>query len=149
MSNIIVGNNDGVVRVVGDIEWTNAGLSDNLTFDPGEAFELNTDTGSILMTDSGGNLAGSLILNGPNLWIASGSILRQLESDPNFAGREAALGSNSGTANPLGFVGAGTINALVWDTFFVQNSGTATDLGGLTVGDESSRTTTTGLRKDG
>ena len=87
------------------------------------------------MTNPAGFVGGRLVLNAPNIWITQGSILTQLEANPNFAGRDAALGTNSGTSNPLGFVGAGGISAFFSNTFFVQNSGISTDMGGITVGD--------------
>ena len=134
ISSIIVGTNSESIRVLGHVDWVNAGASDNLTLNAGRAVEVNTDSGSIVMTDPAGALSGILFLNSPNIWIASGSILGQLEANPDFTGRDAALGVNSGTSNPLGFVGAGGIDAFTSGTFFVQNSGTAADMGGITVG---------------
>ena len=88
----------------------------------GNALEVNTDTGSIAITDPSSKITGSLTFESPNVWVADGSILSQLESNPNYTGRDTALSTNSGTSNPLGFVSAGGINALVTNTFFVQNS---------------------------
>jgi filamentous hemagglutinin family protein len=135
ITNVIVGTSNGSIKVEGAIRFINTGASDSLTLNAGNAVEVNTDTGSLAMTDPAGNLGAGLVLDAPNLWIASQSILSQLEADPNFAGRDSQLGANSGTSNPLGFVGVGGISALFTGTFFVQNSGTATDMGGLSVGD--------------
>ena len=55
-----------------------------------------------------------------------------------------ALGANSGTANPDGFVRAGAIDANVGTTLFVQNSDTADDPAGMTVGDGGLEVTSTG-----
>jgi len=135
ISSIIVDTNNGSIKVTGTVQWKNAGASDTLTLNAGKAVEVNTDTGSLVMTGPTGTLAGSLLFNAPNVWIAQGSILSQLEANPNFAGRDAALGINNGTSNPLGFVGANGINIFVTSSFFVQNSGTANDMGGITPGD--------------
>src|SRR5205085_3982355 len=96
---------------------------------------VNSDNGNIVFLNSAGQLGGSLFFIAPNVWITSQSILSQLEADPNFAGRDAALANNSGQPNPLGFVGANGITVIPGSTFFVQNSGTANDMGGITAGD--------------
>src|SRR5207253_6916725 len=101
----------------------------------GNAIELNTDTGSIVMTDSAGNLAGALNLTAPNVWAGDANLLSLLESNADFSGRDAALATNNGADNPLGYIEAGTISVGVSNTFFVQNSGTSTDFGGITPGD--------------
>ena len=66
-----------------------------------------------------------------------------LRTNPNFEGRDAALGQSDGL-NPLGFVGAGAVEVQFADTFLVQNSGTPTDMGGITVGDGGLTVSTTG-----
>ena len=37
VTNVIVATNDGSIRVLGDIEWTDAGSSDSLTLNAGRA----------------------------------------------------------------------------------------------------------------
>ena len=56
----------------------NSGNSDNLTLNAGKAVEVNTDWGSIAMLNGSNALGGSMILNAPNVSIASRSILSQL-----------------------------------------------------------------------
>ena len=88
------------------------------------------------MTNSGGQLSGSLALTAHDIWVASGSLLGQLEEDPNFDGRDAALATNSGAVNPNGYIQAGGITVtMLGSSFMVQNSGTDTDFAGLSVGD--------------
>ena len=70
-----------------------------------------------MSTNAAGALAGRLLLNAPNIWIAQGSILTQLEGNPSFSGRDAALATNPGVSEPLGYVGAGTITVLPTATF--------------------------------
>jgi hypothetical protein len=133
-------NTTGNVFVNGLVGWSNAGANDALTINAGNSIQVNTDTGGIQMTNASGGLAGTLGLNANNVWVASGALLSQLQADVNFAGRDAALGTNSGTANQQGFIRAGAITAGVTNTFLVQNSGTPqlfagidTGAGGLTV----------------
>jgi hypothetical protein len=134
-SSVIVDSYNGSIKLLGNVSYINAGPSDSLTLDSGKAVEVDTDTASYVMTGPSGNLAGSLIFDTPNAWITSGAILQQLEQNPNFDGRDTELATNSGTSNPLGFVGADGITVLPGGTFFVQNSGTADDMGGISVGD--------------
>ena len=127
-------NTEGSVRVDGDFQFTDLGAGDALNINAGEAIEVNTDSASIALTDSSGALAGTLNLNADNVWIASSALLAQLETDPNFSGRDEAL-ATSGSVNPEGFVRAGGINAAITQTFLVQNGGTADDPSGVTVGE--------------
>jgi filamentous hemagglutinin family protein len=127
-------NTGGSVFVRGLVNWTNAGASDTLTFNAGNLILVNTDTGGIQLTNSAGNLAGTLALNANNVWVVNGALLSQLQADVNFAGRDAALGANSGIANQQGFVRAGAITANVGNTFLVQNSGTPQLFAGIDTG---------------
>ena len=119
-------NSDGSIFVHGLIDFIDAVPGDSLTLNASNAIEVITDTGGISMTDSSGGLAGALTLNASDIWVASQSIIDQLELDPNFTGRADALRTNTGPVNPDGYVRAGGITVQVGDTFFVQNSGTAT-----------------------
>ena len=128
-------NSGGSILVHGLVNFINAGPEDSLTLNAGNAIEVVTDTGGISMTNSSGVLAGSLTLGAPDIWVASQSIIDQLEADPNFAGRVDALRTSSGAVKPEGYVGAGAITAEVGSTFYVQNSGTAAEFAGITAGD--------------
>ena len=127
-------NSEGSVFVLGLVDYSNAGANDTLGIKAGNRIEVNTDTGGIQITDSTGALTGKLNITAKDIWVASGSVLTQLEADPNFAGRDTALGTNSGTANQDGFLRAGTISALIGDTLLVQNSGTADLFAGIDTG---------------
>jgi filamentous hemagglutinin family protein len=133
ISNVTL-NTGGSVFVNGNADFINAAPTDSLTINAGHVIEVNTDTGRIQITDSSGALTGILNLSADNIWVASGSVLDQLETDMNFAGRDAALAANSGTANPDGFLRAGTINTSVADSLLVQNSGTSDLFGGIDTG---------------
>ncbi len=88
------------------------------------------------MTDNLGDLSGTLTLTAHDVWVADQAVLTQLEQDPNYAGRDADLATNNGPDNQAGFLQAGGIVVdLLGSTFFVQNSGTADELAGISVGD--------------
>jgi filamentous hemagglutinin family protein len=127
-------NTSGVVLVNGLVNWINAGASDALTINAGNLIRINTDTGGIQMTNSAGTLAGILSLTANNVWVGNGALLDQLAANVNFAGRDTALGTNSGTPNQQGFVRAGTIVANVANSFLVQNSGTPQLFAGIDTG---------------
>ena len=127
-------NTPGSIFVEGDVAYTSAAATDTLTLNAGPLIEVNTDTGSIVMADGAGHLTGTLALNADNVWIASGSLLDQLEANPNFPGRDAALATSSGTPNQDGFVRAGTITSRVVNSFLAQNSGTPTLFAGIDAG---------------
>lgn len=125
----------GSIFVNGLVDFTNAGANDSLTLAAAGNIELNTGSGGIQMTDSGGAYAGLLTLFGTNVWVGSGDLLSQLEANPNFAGRDDALKTNTGPLVADGYVRAGTIGVAIADSFFVQNSGTSDAFAGLTAGD--------------
>jgi hypothetical protein len=128
-------NTGGSIVVSGNVNYVNAAATDSLTLNAGERIEVVTDTGSIAMTNSADQLSGSLALKAHDIWVASQSVLDQLEADPDFDGRDAALAANNGPVNPDGYLQAGGITVtMLGSSFMVQNSGTATDFAGLSVG---------------
>jgi filamentous hemagglutinin family protein len=128
-------NSGGSIIVKGLVDFINAGAADFLALNAGNRIEVITDTGGISMTSASGGLAGTLSLNAPDIWVASQSIIGQLEADPDFAGRLDALRTNDGPVKPEGYVRAGAIGAEVGNSFYVQNSGTAAEFDGITAGD--------------
>lgn len=125
---------NGKVRVEGSVDFVNAGAADIFSVTADERVEVITPTGSIKMTDGLGNLAGSLQFGSRNIVVSDATLAGQLLTDPNFTGRTAALTTNSGPVNLVGYVQAGGIVFGAEDTLFVQNTGTSSDFGGLTVG---------------
>ena len=120
-------NTASSILVSGAVEYYNAAATDSLTLNAGQDIIVDTDTGSIEMYATGQfeqfYPSGLLTLSAENVWVAESAIIAQLESDPNFAGRDAALAASDGL-NPLGFVVAGGVTVEFGDTFLVQNSGT-------------------------
>lgn len=135
VSHVIV-NTAGSVIVEGQVNFINAGLDDSLTINAGETIQVITDNGGISITDSNEDLSGTLELNAHDIWVADQSVIDQLNEDPNFKGLAEALATNNGPVNMEGYVRAGAIDVtMLGSSFYVQNSGTADDFAGITVGD--------------
>lgn len=129
-------NTGGSVYVEGGVNYTNAGAGDILAINAGERIAVITDTGSIAMTDSAGNLSGTLELTAHDIWVADQALIDQLEADPDFPGFEEALAINNGEDNPEGNVQAGGMTVtMLASSFLVQNTGTSDAPAGLSVGD--------------
>jgi filamentous hemagglutinin family protein len=124
---------DGTLRVVGEARLLGADAADSLTFRADERFELITPGGGLHLLDSAGNPAGQLTIASANIVAADSALAAQLAADPNFAGRDAALLANDAAPNLLGHIRAGGAVFTVGSTLFIQNSGTPTDLAGVTV----------------
>ncbi|MCY7300331.1 MAG: hypothetical protein LH616_14105, partial [Ilumatobacteraceae bacterium] len=130
-------NTDGTVKIIGAVEFTNAGANDVLAINSDETIQVVTDAGgSISMLDANGDLAGTLELTAHDIWIADQAIITQLEANPNYAGRNADLAANGGAVAPNGYIGADGVEVtMLGSSFLVQNSGTPTAFAGVTVGD--------------
>ena len=134
ISHVQLGTSGNVI-IDGIVHYDDAGPSDFLSIYAGNSIQVVTDTGGIGMTASDGSLSGLLMLGADNVWVASQAIINQLTADPNFSGRDTALATNSGTANPGGYVRAGSVSVDISETFFVQNSAMLGSHGGISVGD--------------
>jgi hypothetical protein len=108
--------------------------NDFLSISADERIEVVTPTGGIVMRDEAGNPAGNLLLSSNSIIAADSALLGSLVADPNFAGRNEALRTNNGPVDLEGYLVAGGISFEVGQNLFVQNTGTATDFAGLTVG---------------
>ncbi|HVU30029.1 MAG TPA: hypothetical protein VHE36_06490, partial [Sphingomicrobium sp.] len=131
-------NTSSSILVLGSVEYLDAAASDVLSLNAGERIEVITDAGgSITMTDATGDPSGTLNLTAHDIWVADQAVIDQLEIDPNYAGRDTDLATNSGTENDAGYLVAGGIAVdLLGSSFLVQNTGNNSDtLAGLTVGD--------------
>jgi hypothetical protein len=128
-------NTAGSVLVRGAVLVSNAAATDSLTINAGDSIQINTSSGGrIAIAGSNGAPSGVLALNANKIWSGDQSLLQQLATNPDFAGRDAALAANSGPDNPAGNLSAGSMSLGVGQSLFVQNSGTATEFAGITVG---------------
>ena len=124
----------GSVRVEGELSYIDAAASDALRIIANQRLEVITPDGSIRMVDSSGALSGTLTLQSSNVVITDAQLAQRLSDNSTFEGRDAALATNSGAVNPAGYVQAGGIRLLTDHNIFIQNTGTATQFAGLTVG---------------
>ena len=129
-------NTTGSILVAGAVNYANAGADDVLSLNSGDKIEVATDLGgSIAMTDNSGNLSGTLNLRGHDVWVANQATLAKLEADPNYAARNTDLATNPGADNQAGFLQAGGITVdLLGSSLMVQNSGTAQQPAGVSIG---------------
>ena len=126
-------NTNGTIRVEGAVDFVNAAPTDTLLLSGGQRIEVITPSGGIRMIN-GTALTGTLTLKSDNIVVTDNSLASQLAADPNFSGHAQALATNTGPVNTLGYLRAGGIQLLAGSNIFIQNTGTATDFGGLTVG---------------
>jgi hypothetical protein len=124
----------GVVRVEGGLTLANALAGDRIALAAGNRVEVVAPGGGIRIRDAAGAPAGSLAIAANHIWVTDAATLAQLLADPAFLGRDTVLRTNNGPDTPRGYVEAGTIRLAPNTTLFVQNSGTAIDFAGLTVG---------------
>ena len=128
----------GRMTVVGDVRLLGAAAGDTMSLRADERFEVYTP-GSIYLLDGAGNPGGRLTIESSNIVVAEAGLAAQLAADPNFAGRNAALLTNTGPFHATGYLQAGGITfrigtAAPGATLFIQNSGPLDDPRGLTVG---------------
>ena len=124
----------GSIKVTGKLLLTDAGAADRIELAATQRLSVSTPTGGIAIKTQSGALAGTLALKSDNIVIASDAAAADLATAPDLAARKARLATNDGTASASGYLEAAAISLAAGRTLHVQNSGTATDLSGLTVG---------------
>lgn len=133
----------GSIRVVGDMAFTNMGdiEFDNEVSFTTRTFQLDAATGSLFLTGSGSDLAGSLDIAANNIHVAEGSILDQLADDPQYDGYREDLNAPAAVQRPEGVIGASAINLEFGGTpadlytLYVQNTGTSDVPAGFVISD--------------
>ncbi len=129
-------NTGGAVFVDGLVLYTNAGATDLLDINAA-SIQVNTSSGGrIAMVDSTEERpAGILEVDADHIWVGNDALLDNLNTDPDFAGRDDMVGTNPGPEVAEGHLIAGRMSLSVNETLFVQNSGGPTGFAGITVGD--------------
>jgi hypothetical protein len=124
----------GRVRVEGAVAVTGAAATDRLAITGSERLEVITPGGGITMRDASNQLGGILQLLSDNIVVTDSGLAAQLAANPGFDGRDQALRTNNGEVRPAGSLQAGGVQLLSGGRIFVQNTGTATEFAGITVG---------------
>ena len=123
----------GRLRIAGNVQFRNAAAEASLTLAGQERLEVITP-GSVRIRNAAGAPSGNLILSGGTVTVATQALADQLAANPNFEGRNAALATNTGPVNEGGYIEGGRVSFLIGSNAFVQNTGTATNFAGVTVG---------------
>jgi hypothetical protein len=123
----------GILRVEGTLSIADAGADDQLSI-IARRIEVVTP-GGIRVEGTDDRPGGTLALSADDVWIADAATITQLQTDRNFAGRDALLAAAaSGSDDPLGYVRAGGMSISVRNSLLVRNTGVAFEGGGLLVG---------------
>ncbi len=125
----------GSVRIIGAAQVNNAAAGNAFSITAGARIDIvNDQDGAIRLGNPAGDPAGILNLTAGTVTSASDSLIGQLSTDPNFAGRNAALDAAAATPLAQGYLGAGRMNISVSNGLFIQNSNTVPSPGGFNVG---------------
>jgi len=124
----------GVARVEGQVIYNDAGPLDSFDLQANERIEIITP-GGIAIVDTNGDPTGSLSLSGGDIWAADDATIAQLQTDPNFTGRnDQLMAAIAGSDDPLGYIRAGGVDIFVENSLLVRNTGTTQEPGGILVG---------------
>lgn len=133
---IFVGSDapDGIARFEGTLSYANAANNDLLMI---SARRLEVVTpGGIRMTGANNAPGGNLSLSADDIWVADAATIAQLQTNRNFAGRDALLATAaSGSDDPLGYIRAGGVSLNIGNSLLVRNTGTTTAQGGILIGE--------------
>ncbi|MHA7819543.1 MAG: hypothetical protein ACX930_07870 [Erythrobacter sp.] len=126
----------GIIRVEGAVVFTDAASTDQFgLFAPGGRIEMVTP-GGVAVVDSAGNPSGNLFLGANQIWIADSDLIALLQDGSTFTGRNDQLSlAASGSDDPLGYLRGGAVTLEVGSQLLVRNTGTASEQGGILVGD--------------
>jgi filamentous hemagglutinin family protein len=125
----------GVIRITGNLVATGFADTNAIEFYTGW-FELDAATGLLEITSNGTDLSGEIYVEADRVHVASGTILDQLASNPQYAGYQEDLNAPADVQRPDGVIRAGGIDVFPTEAVLVQNTGTAqTPAGFLTFAD--------------
>lgn len=128
------GSSSGSVRVDGNVSFTGLSAIDEVSF-ASRLFELNSATGSVSLSGSGGSLGGSLNIYADRVHVANSVILAKLAANPDYSGKAADLSKPAAVQRPDGVLRARDIT--VWNpvAVLVQNTGTLAVPAGVVAND--------------
>lgn len=103
------------------------------------------DTGSLILSSN--SPGGTLSITADNVFVATSALLSQLANDPNFLGRDEALGTPTGAGTAS--IQAHRFEFSVADRLLIQNNGTAATPAGFFVDQGEFVITPTGVSATG
>lgn len=120
----------GRIRVTGAVAPVVSSATDRLSLTAGTLIDVVTNTGSIVLKNANGALAGILSLTAPTVRVGTTSALAALDGITSLTAASQRLDQNDGVINVAGAIQA---NALVFtvsgNTLYIQNSGADTQFG--------------------
>ena len=126
------------VDLVGAVRFNNASADNELSIISGQRFFLDTESGSVWMTD-GTALAGTFHVQARTILMSSRAAAADLANATTIGARNDRLGRNDGAMNLDGYVRAGAIVLAAADGIYAQNSGANSnnpdDRAGITAGE--------------
>jgi hypothetical protein len=117
----------GTLRVDGAVGMTGLSGQGGLHLSAGNAIEVIAGSGSIDLRDANGGLGGVLTLNSPSVIAATLAVIGDLAGLSSLDAREQRLAQNDGVVSDAGILRAGSIQANVANSFFIQNTGGISD----------------------
>lgn len=135
---------DGILSVEGLLSYVDAASTDSLFISANERLQIITPTGGIIISDSSGQLSGSLSLFSNLIIAATADLAGQIANDPDFDGVEDALIDSEGIDEPRGFIRGGSVSLSSDGSILIQNTAggsssstgsNGVEFGGVTVGD--------------
>jgi filamentous hemagglutinin family protein len=116
----------GRVEVSGEVALTTSSNADRFSIDP-TRIDIITDTGGIIMRDSGGALVGQLELVGGTIAVASNSTLAQIANLSTPGEINAVLDAAPSSPNDAGYLQAGNIIVQAETALYIANTGISTE----------------------
>lgn len=117
----------GTLRVDGAVGMTGLSGQGGLILTAGNAIEVIAGSGAIDLRDANGGLGGVLTLNSPSVIAATLAAISDLAGVSSLDAREQRLAQNDGVVSDAGILRAGSIQANVANSFFIQNTGGIAD----------------------
>ncbi|AYJ87465.1 hypothetical protein D3Y57_17955 [Sphingomonas paeninsulae] len=124
----------GKLRLVGPVVLTDLNSSNRFEIVANNAIEA-LPTSSVMMTATGGALAGTLALTSADIIAGSASALTDVAAAGDLTAASNRIGMNDGlSARDNGYFAAGAIVATVGNSIYIQNTGAATTATGIDYG---------------
>jgi filamentous hemagglutinin family protein len=113
----------GKLKTIGAVTLGNLGNANRFELVASDMLEVDPATGSILMRDGSGGLAGTLSLQSDDVIGASSTAITDIINALTMKEISDRLGRNDGAVNDAGIFQANTLSVSVRNSFYIQNTG--------------------------